>query len=190
MLHVTWAWIGIAEPALDLANTVAVSKGVPHDLLALEGEFGRWAAAAAQTLPHETGDPAELAVARSRLLSLREEVRELLASTTADQPLSGDAVAAVNGASRGAPSWLELVDQRTAVLRTTGSTTDRILAHYARSAIEIVAEGAARLSTCPAPSCGMFFRPHRAGQRWCSKTCGTRARVARHYQTRQPARDR
>jgi hypothetical protein len=38
MLDVTWEWIAIYEPALDLANTVAVEKGVEHDLLTLDDE--------------------------------------------------------------------------------------------------------------------------------------------------------
>ena len=33
---------------------------------------------------------------------------------------------------------------------------------------------------CDAPSCGGFFAPERANQRWCDDSCGTRARVARH----------
>jgi hypothetical protein len=44
MLRVTWEWLG-QEPALDLANTVAVVNGVDRDLLAPAGAYDRWAAA-------------------------------------------------------------------------------------------------------------------------------------------------
>ena len=43
MLDVTWEWIALDKAALDVANTVAVEKGVEHDLLEPAGEFGRWA---------------------------------------------------------------------------------------------------------------------------------------------------
>jgi hypothetical protein len=39
MLEVTWAWITLDTAALDLANTVAVDKGVAHDLLAPAGDY-------------------------------------------------------------------------------------------------------------------------------------------------------
>jgi predicted RNA-binding Zn ribbon-like protein len=57
-----------------------------------------------------------------------------------------------------------------------------LLAAVARSAAEIVAEGAqARLRLCANPRCGLFFydtsRTHR--RRWCSMTvCGNRSKVA------------
>ncbi|PYT72338.1 MAG: hypothetical protein DMG39_10235 [Acidobacteria bacterium] len=57
-----------------------------------------------------------------------------------------------------------------------------LLAAVARSAAEIIAEGAhARLRLCANPQCGLFFydtsRTHR--RRWCSMTvCGNRHKVA------------
>ena len=62
-----------------------------------------------------------------------------------------------------------------------GDAVDRLLADYARSAMEIAADGSSRLRVCEAPSCGMFYRPRRRQQRWCSEPCGNRARFARHY---------
>lgn len=59
---------------------------------------------------------------------------------------------------------------------------DWLLAALARSAAEIMAEGArARLRLCANPNCGLFFyddsRTHR--RRWCSMTtCGNRSKVA------------
>lgn len=179
MLRVTWEWLG-GEPALDVANTVAVASGVEHDLLAAPGEYERWAAAAAA--PDEAG---ALMAARPRLLELRAQIRPLLAATTAGEPLPEAPVAELNSVSRASPVWLELGPGGELREQACGSAVDRLLARYARSAIEIAAEGAARLHVCPAPSCGMFYRPTRGGQRWCSQQCGTRARVARHYRSRR-----
>jgi hypothetical protein len=39
MLEVTWEWIALDTAALDLANTVAVDKGVAHDLLTAAGDY-------------------------------------------------------------------------------------------------------------------------------------------------------
>jgi predicted RNA-binding Zn ribbon-like protein len=184
MLRVTWEWLG-REPALDLANTVAFASGVAHDLLAQDGEYERWAGAAAGSPALDPEQKDALVTARPRLLELRGSIREVLAATAADEPLPQAAVAALNRVSRAAPGWLELDDERHLQDRAAGSAADRLLAAYARSAMQIAAEGAGRLRVCPAPSCGMFYRPRRERQRWCSTQCGTRARVARHYRARR-----
>ncbi|MBI2237124.1 MAG: CGNR zinc finger domain-containing protein, partial [Actinobacteria bacterium] len=38
-----------------------------------------------------------------------------------------------------------------------------------------------RLGICAAPRCGRFFLAARPKQVWCTRACGNRARVARHY---------
>ena len=180
MLRVTWEWLG-AEAALDLANTIAVSGGIEHDLLASEGEFERWAAAAAASPALDSDDAGAVATERERVLALRAPIRQILAATAAGEAPPQAAVAAVNRVSRASPTWLELDTDGRVRDRADGNPGDRVLAGYARSAAKIASEGAARLRICPAPSCGMFFRPGRRDQHWCSSQCGTRARVARHY---------
>jgi predicted RNA-binding Zn ribbon-like protein len=184
VLRVTWQWLG-REPALDVANTVAVSNDVEHDLLAPPGEYERWAMAAAESPELEPDQADTLVAVRPRLLELRTRIRQLLAATAAGEPLQDSIVAELNRISRECPTWLELTRSRGLHQRSRGSVADRLLAVYARSAMEIAAEGPARLRVCPAPSCGMFYRPTRDGQRWCSQQCGTRARVARHYRPRR-----
>ena len=183
MLRVTWEWIGFEE-ALDVANTVAVEKGVERDLLARDGEFDRWAAAAAKSPALAPDEAAAIPRARRRLLELREPIRAVIAATAAGEPPPRGAAAELNRVTRGSPTWVELGPDGEAYERAGGSPVDRLLARYARSAIAIAAEGAERLRRCPAPSCGMFYRPRREDQRWCSTQCGTRARVARHYRPR------
>jgi predicted RNA-binding Zn ribbon-like protein len=184
MLRVTWEWLG-GDAALDVANTVAVSKGVAHDLLAPDGEYERWAEAAARSpaLGPELG--AALAGARPQVVALRERIRAVLFATAAGDPLPPAAVAELNRASRRVTTWLELTEEGDARERAGGSRAERLLALYARSAMEIADRGQAQLRVCGAPSCGMFYRPSRERQRWCSKQCGTRARVARHYRPRR-----
>jgi predicted RNA-binding Zn ribbon-like protein len=185
MLRVTWEWLG-SDPALDLANTVAVSNGEPHDLLEPDAEYERWAReAAARSLLLEADDSALLIEARQELRRLRTSIREVLAAAVAGEQLPAVAVAALNRSSRAAPGWLELEPDGTVRRRARGSASERLLAEYARSAMEIAAKGSADLRVCPAPSCGMYYRPTRHDQRWCSPQCGTRARVARHARLRR-----
>jgi predicted RNA-binding Zn ribbon-like protein len=119
---------------------------------------------------------------RRELLELRTAIREVLASVAAGDPPSRRAVDRLNHVSRSAPTWSEL-DPVNLVLRDRSSARgiDALLASYARSAMDLLANDASRLRRCPAPSCGMFYVSTRPQQRWCSTQCGTRARVARHY---------
>jgi predicted RNA-binding Zn ribbon-like protein len=67
---------------------------------------------------------------------------------------------------------------------------DWLLAAVARSAAELIAEGAkARLRLCANPNCGLFFydksRTHR--RRWCSMAvCGNRSKVAAFARKHSP----
>jgi predicted RNA-binding Zn ribbon-like protein len=183
MLQVTWEWIALDAAALDLANTVAVDKGVEHDLLAPDGNYERWAQAAAQSPELTPDEAAAIAAAQPHLLALREHIRAVLHATATGQPPPGAAVAALNTASRAAAQWPELGGDRQIQQHALGDAVQRLLARYARSTMELAAGGRAKLRVCGAPSCGMFYRPRRRQQRWCSEPCGTRARVARHYRT-------
>ncbi len=185
MLDLTWSWIAIYEPALDVSNTVAVEKGVERDLLAEDGEYERWAAAAARSPDLHPDESAALAAARLRVLELREHIRAVFRATVTGESLPSTAVAALNKASRAAPQWAEITPEGRLEMRGQGNASDRLFAAYARSAMAIAADGSAKLRVCPAPSCGMFYRPRRRQQRWCSEPCGNRARFARHYSPRR-----
>jgi predicted RNA-binding Zn ribbon-like protein len=187
MLEVTWEWIALDKAALDVANTVAVDKGVEYDLLAPDGEYERWVRAAAQSPELTPDEAAAITATRPRLLVLREHIRAVLHATAADQPLPGAAVAALNAASRAAAQWPELGHDRRIERHALGDAVQRLLAHYACSTMELAAGGSATLRVCGAPSCGMFYRPRRRQQRWCSEPCGNRARVARHYRAHHTA---
>ena len=181
MLNVTWEWISVDNAALDVANTVAVEKRVEHDLLAPDGEYARWAQAAARSPELRPDEAAAIAHAKPLVLELREHIRAVLKATAAGQPLPKAAVAALNKASRSAPEWTEIAYDGHVARRAQGTPVKRLLADYARSAMAIAADGSTQLRVCDAPSCGMFYRPRRRQQRWCSEPCGNRARFARHY---------
>ena len=86
----------------------------------------------------------------------------------------------MNAAARAVPLVPQLRDG--AIVTSAGAggaPLDELLARVAVSAIELAA-GEDPLGFCDAPSCGQFFAGGRAGRRWCSDACGTRARVARH----------
>jgi predicted RNA-binding Zn ribbon-like protein len=189
MLRVTWEWLG-QDRALDVANTVAVVEGDERDLIASVAEYERWAAAEAAALGFDSNGAAGLLAARSRLLGLRPAVRAVLAAAAAKCELPRPSVADLNRASRSAPEWLEL-DPAAGRLRRAGRgrAADRIIAAYARAAMALVAGDTAReIRVCPAPSCGMFYRPSRSDQHWCSPQCGSRARVARYYRAHKSNR--
>jgi predicted RNA-binding Zn ribbon-like protein len=181
MLDVTWEWIAIDKAALDVANTVAAEKGVEHDLLASDPAYQRWAAAAAHSSELMPVETAALASAQAPIVEMRKHIRALFHATAAGEPLPEAAVARLNKASRAAPHWPELGTNHQIEQIALGDPVDRLLARYARSAMEIAADGRAKLRVCGAPSCGMFYRPRRGRQRWCSEPCGNRARFARHY---------
>jgi predicted RNA-binding Zn ribbon-like protein len=182
MLQVTWEWLG-QDLALDIANTVSISDGAEHDLIARVSDYERWAAAEGSALGFDPDERLALGVARSQLLELRPAVRAVIAAAAETRELPPGAVSALNRASRSAPSWVEL-DPATRRIRSRGrvETAKRLLAAYARAAMALVGNSTAEeIRRCPAPSCGMFYRPGRSDQRWCSAQCGSRARVARHY---------
>jgi predicted RNA-binding Zn ribbon-like protein len=182
VLRVTWEWLG-QDPALDIANTVSISDGAEHDLVASVSDYERWAAAEGSALGFDSDERSGLGAARVPLLALRPAVRAVIAAAAEGRELPPEAVSALNRASRSAPSWVEL-DPVTRRVRSRSRTeaAKRLLAAYARAAIALVADGAAdEIRRCPAPACGMFYHPGRSDQRWCSPQCGSRARVARHY---------
>ena len=190
MLRVTWEWLG-QDPALDFANTVAVVDGEERDLIEGAAEYRRWAEAEASALDLDHEEAAALLAARSPVLGLRPALRALVGAAAAGRPPPRRAVAELNRASRAAPEWIELDPATGRVRRATRARAgERILATYARAAIALVADAPAEIRACPAPSCGMFYRPGRSDQHWCSPQCGARARVARHYRAHRGERER
>jgi len=188
MLRVTWEWLG-QDRALDIANTVAVVEGDERDLIAGAGEYERWAAAEASAHGFDSDEATALVAARPPLLELRPAVRAVIASAAHRREPARGAVAELNRVSRSAPEWLELDPDTHRLHRgSRGDAVGQLVADYARAAMELVAEDTpSEICICPAPSCGMFYRPGRSDQHWCSPQCGSRARVARYYRAHKRA---
>ncbi|HEY6589804.1 MAG TPA: ABATE domain-containing protein [Actinomycetota bacterium] len=163
------------ELAIDLANTLELQRdGTTADLLGDQDGLARWL--------RGSGGPEE--VSASRLQELRGHVLVLLAAAVRQRTLPPAAVAAVNRAGSAAPGVAQL-EAGELVVRYNASPPDAFLADIATSAITLVGgPGRDRLRRCGAPGCGRWFVASRPRQRWCSPTCGNRARVARFQERR------
>jgi predicted RNA-binding Zn ribbon-like protein len=166
------------ELAIDLANTLELRRDrTAADLLADQDDLARWLRGA--------GGPEEVTAAQ--LQELRGHVLALLAAAVRQRTLPPAAVAAVNRAGAAAPGVAQL-EAGELVVRYNASPPDAFLADIATSAITLVGgPGRDRLRRCAAPGCGRWFAASRPRQRWCSPTCGNRARVARFQQRRRAA---
>ena len=166
------------ELAIDLANTLELQRdGTTADLLADQGGLARWL--------RGTGGPG--AMSGRQLQELRGQVLALLAAAVRRRALPPAAVAAVNRTGAAAPGVAQL-EAGELVVRYNASPPEAFLADIATSAITLVGgPGRDRLRRCGAPGCGRWFLASRPRQRWCSPTCGNRARVARFQQRRRAA---
>lgn len=172
------AWIGSFPPAVDLANTVIDSPRGALDLLETDADLDAWIVAERPHLLVAGAAAGHLLEVRA----LRDAAREVLFATTDGRPIGRKALQLVNRAAADVPVHMRLrTDGERETIETATSSFARFAAAIARSLIELVTgPDSGRLSTCGAPSCGMFFLRDDPRQRWCSSSCGTRARVARH----------
>jgi predicted RNA-binding Zn ribbon-like protein len=130
-------------------------------------------------------DPRAAAVLLARAARLRDCLRQLFGALVRKSTVAPALAQPINEILRITEGHDELVQSAGRwklefVARESG--LDWLLAAIARSAAEILAEGAAaRLSACANPACGLLFcdtsRTHR--RRWCSMAvCGNRYKVA------------
>ena len=187
MVDRSLSWIGYFPPAVDLANTIIDSPAGMVDLLATDADLEAWIAAESAQLPLAQAAEGHLADVQV----LRDAVRATLFAAVADRRVPAAALEAVNAAAAAVPTHPRLrADATRELVETSGDAFRRFLATVARSVIELLAgDERARLSVCGAPSCGMFFLRDDPRQRWCTSSCGNRARVARHA-ARTPRRNR
>jgi predicted RNA-binding Zn ribbon-like protein len=175
------------ELAIDLANKLERRRdGATVDLLADQDGLARWL--------RGTGGPGGpggtdgvRGVGAEQLQALRGHVLALLGAAVGQRPLPRAAVTAVNHAAAAAPAVVQL-EADELVVRYNASPGDAFLADVAASAISLVGGlGRDRLRHCRAPGCGRWFVASRPRQRWCSPSCGNRARVARFQQRHRVA---
>jgi predicted RNA-binding Zn ribbon-like protein len=138
-----------------------------------------------QLLALPQNDPRSAAALLAKARGLHAALAKIFGALVRKEALLRDWIEPINEVLRITEGHDELLQQNGKwglefVAREGG--LDWLLAAIARSAAEIIAEGAsARLRTCSNPSCDLFFydtsRTRR--RRWCSMTrCGNRNKVA------------
>jgi predicted RNA-binding Zn ribbon-like protein len=173
--------------SLDFVNELGSSSGFPWE------EFLRFllttriisSERSAQLLAHPQNDPQSAGALLGKAQRLHASLQRAFGALLRKEPLYRDWVEPINEILRITEGHDELLQQNSKwglefVAREGG--LDWLLAAIARSAAELIAEGAtARLRVCSNPSCGLFFyddsRTRR--RRWCSMSrCGNRHKVA------------
>lgn len=164
-------WIG-DSPEFDIANTVVVGAGANGsdiDLLDDPKLSRTWAAKA--------GGGSLAYVPIEHILKLRALLRCAFDAASIKRSPSETVLLELNRLASNAP--------HVAAVNGSGGLDwtpigDDIVANVAAQTIRRLSEpSAGSIHRCVAPSCGMFFMAIRPDQRWCSSTCGSRARAAR-----------
>ncbi|MEU9479227.1 ABATE domain-containing protein [Streptomyces sp. NPDC048191] len=174
------------HPALDLANSsIVLPGGQRADLLDTPAAAQRW-------LVQRGLAPADAGLREtcaSRLRSLREQVRALLASRAEGHPAPAEALAAVNEALTLAPAasllhWSPARGLHRSPAHPATQIVEHALAVLAADAADLLTgPDADRLTACGSTPCNRYLLRH--GRRhWCSTRCGDRARAARAYARR------
>jgi predicted RNA-binding Zn ribbon-like protein len=178
--------------AVDFANAPSY-PGAPYHDLSWE-EFVAFLEAScivsvergAQLLTLSESDPKAAFAVLSRAVRLRDALRKAFGALVRNEPVARDCAEPINEVLRITEGHDELVQPANArwklefIAREGG--LDWLLAAVARSAAEILVEGAeARIRRCANPGCELFFcdksRTHK--RRWCSMAiCGNRQKVA------------
>lgn len=124
---------------------------------------------------------------RSRIVGLRESLRDLFDAHTAGAVPSSDAIEALNRTLTSAPGAMLLRFEpakgftRSADHPTT-QVIERVMAHIAEDAATLLAgDDASILASCEADGCSRFFLRTHARRQWCSVRCGDRVRASRAY---------
>jgi predicted RNA-binding Zn ribbon-like protein len=161
--HLSWEELILF---LEASRIVSAERGA--NLLALSGS-----------------DPDAAQTLLSRSMGLRNSLRKTFSAIVSREGVPREWVEPVNQILRITEGHDELVSEgiswKMEFMAREGGL-DWLLAAIARSAAEIIVEGAqARLRVCSNPACGLFFsdnsRTHR--RRWCSMAiCGNRHKVA------------
>ena len=182
----------IGEPlAVDLANTLVVHEDADTvDFLVTPGGLSDWLELESERLEGWTPvTESDL----SEFRALRAAVREMFEALLSGSAPPEGGVREINTASARGPTYPELDDSgaeprvrtRSAAYASSASS----LAAIARSAVDLAGGPARkRLRVCEAPGCPRLFVATNPRRRWCSESCGNRARVARHYERHRASR--
>jgi predicted RNA-binding Zn ribbon-like protein len=173
--------------AIAAANTVYAVRGELTDGVAEVAGLRAWTEArlesvsGAQSMLPEQITEADL----GSFHRLREALRALLHAAAAGELGDAWAIAALNESAARGPrsSVLRQSDGRYRVdQRAAPPLGVAAVAAIAEDAIALLGSArVAQVRRCAAPGCVQFFLAEDPRRRWCSPSCGNRARVARHY---------
>jgi predicted RNA-binding Zn ribbon-like protein len=122
------------------------------------------------------------------LHALRAAIRAAFLARIAGTPLDEASLGVLNATSAGGPrapqlTWEAGGPERAWATPRAGSGLEVAAATLAADAIEVVSgELGDSLRACEAHGCVRIFLQDHGRRRWCSRTCGDRVRVARHYE--------
>lgn len=178
-----WSWLGDLL-AIDVANTVQLHGGAYVDLLQTPDDLAEWVAREGPRLPALI--TAVQSVQLYAFSRARDAILAMLRSASDNSAPPAAAVHIINRSLLDHPAVRLLTsagEVGPARLLHPRGPIDDIIAEATFNLVELL-NGTARaqLNLCRAPSCGQIFLRDRANQRWCSDTCGNRARGARHHQ--------
>jgi predicted RNA-binding Zn ribbon-like protein len=172
------------SPALALVNTEIEPRGQRVDLLPDGVALSCWLGQHGLRVGRRGRVGGENL---ARIQELRSAIRLAFTARAAGQAPPRRAIATINTAaglvgSAVALRWTEAGPQRETVWAPDATAADRALAQLAADAIAtLLGPTGERLRLCEAHGCNrMFIQDHRR-RRWCSRSCGDRVRVARHY---------
>jgi predicted RNA-binding Zn ribbon-like protein len=119
--------------------------------------------------------------------ALRSLMQQLVHTVLQEQPLSEEALAALNSYLAVAPSRAQvtLQDGRYQVSRVPLTANwEWVLGQVAQSFADLLGQDPLRIKQCSNPDCGWNFYDESAtrGRRWCREACANRMRVRRFRQ--------
>jgi predicted RNA-binding Zn ribbon-like protein len=192
----------LGEPLpVELMNSIHVDREVEiYDLVGDETRAAGWVGAISSRLPPATADgqePGGTVLGEQdvrRLRALRDALRALAADVTRappqfvapSAPSRQNALETVNRLSGRSRIWPVLEwpagGEPTGAFDTSAAHGDYVVSSLARQASELFSgPQRARLRACLAPGCDRYFIKDHSRREWCTRACGNRARVARHY---------
>jgi predicted RNA-binding Zn ribbon-like protein len=177
---------------LALVNTEVVHRGEPLDLLVGAGAVPGWLEARGLDWPRGS----EITRGETeRLRGLRAAIRAAFVARIEGRPLDPGSLETLNAASAAGPrtpqlSWASDGPELDWATPREGTGLDVALATIAADAIDVVSSPlGALLRACEAHGCVRLFLQDHGRRRWCSRTCGDRVRVARHYEKARRERE-
>jgi predicted RNA-binding Zn ribbon-like protein len=170
---------------LALVNTELAHRGEPVDLLADAAAAARWLEGhgLVGSVPVDVSD-----TDLDGLWRLRAAIRAAFLARIAETRLDAGSLGTLNSSAAAGPRAPQLCwdvdgpELEWARLPGDGGL-DVALATLAADAIDVVSSPlGALLRACEAHGCVRLFLQDHGRRRWCSRTCGDRVRVARHYE--------